>query len=68
MKLCVTVGRSMGRNVVCVSTNPTGGSGAWKRAPVHADGGFGLTDVSCPSPKLCVIVDDHGRAFVGRVG
>jgi hypothetical protein len=65
-KLCVTVGRSMGRNVVYVSRDPTGGTSAWKRASVHADPRFGLTDVSCSSAKLCVIVDDHGRAFVGR--
>jgi hypothetical protein len=56
----------MGRNVVYVSTDPTGGSGSWKRASVHADARFELRDVSCPSPRLCVIVDDHGRAIIGK--
>jgi hypothetical protein len=64
--LCAAIGRFRGRNVVFASTDPTGASRAWKRARVHADARFGLRDVSCPSPKLCVIVDDHGRAFVGR--
>ena len=55
--LCVAVD-SFGDTVV--STDPSGGTGAWTVTQV--DSGTGFTDVSCPSASLCVATD--GRANV----
>jgi hypothetical protein len=44
---------------VYVSTDPTGGAGAWSPTVINESGGNGathLTAVSCPSPSLCVAV------------
>ncbi len=55
---------------VYVSTEPTGGAGAWSPTDINESGGHGathLTAVSCPSPSLCVAVSSwaqygqHGR-------
>jgi hypothetical protein len=47
---------------VVSSTNPTGGSAAWKAVSITPPGPYGsaLTDISCPSPSLCVAVGDSG--------
>jgi len=64
--LCVAV--DIVGNVV-TSSNPTGGSGAWR--VVHVDGSncvvseapspCFLSSVSCPTPGLCVTVDESGN-------
>src|SRR5262249_38704486 len=53
--LCVAVGYE---GSVYVSTDPTGGSGAWSVSDVNAGLRVAahLTSVSCPSPALCVAV------------
>jgi len=52
--LCVAVGYE---GSVFVSTDPTGGAGAWSVSDVDTGGGAThLTGVSCPSPSLCVAV------------
>jgi hypothetical protein len=54
--LCVAVGYE---GSVYVSTDPTGGAGAWSVGDVNEAGGHGATHligVSCPSPALCVAV------------
>jgi hypothetical protein len=44
---------------VVVSTDPSGGSGAWRVTRV--DPGTGLTDVSCPSASLCAATDGEAN-------
>ncbi|HEV3320705.1 MAG TPA: hypothetical protein VG147_00765 [Solirubrobacteraceae bacterium] len=56
--LCVAVGAN-GR--VLVSSDPTGGAGAWSQSEV--DEGRALTAVSCPSTSLCVAVDRAGNVL-----
>ncbi len=51
--LCVAVD-SVGD--VLISTDPTGGTGAWNKAHVGED----FTGISCPSTRLCVAVDSEG--------
>jgi hypothetical protein len=54
--LCVAVSYE---GFVYVSTEPTGGAGAWSPTDINESGGHGathLTAVSCPSPSLCVAV------------
>jgi hypothetical protein len=50
---------------VVISTNPTGGAGAWTQtnlvAPSSTQSGGGWDGVSCPSPALCVVV---GRSVI----
>ena len=60
--LCVAVDANL--NVI-MSTNPTGGRGAWKVTPVRHGGlsPLGLSGVSCASSVLCVAVDQGGDAF-----
>ena len=44
---------------IYVSTEPTGGAGAWSPTDINEGGGHGathLTSVSCPSVSLCVAV------------
>jgi hypothetical protein len=45
---------------VAVSTDPTGGSGAWTVTKVD---GTSLYGISCPSKLLCVATDDFGYAI-----
>lgn len=52
--LCVAVSYE---GFVYVSTDPTGGAGAWSPTVINEGGGAThLTAVSCPSPALCVAV------------
>jgi hypothetical protein len=57
--LCVAVD-SVGN--VLVSTDPTGGTGAWATtyAGENSTGVDSFTGVSCPSTSLCVAVDSEG--------
>ena len=57
--LCVAVD-SVGD--VLISTDPTGGTGAWSKTYVgeNSTGVESFTGVSCPSTKLCVAVDSEG--------
>ncbi len=57
--LCVGIDHVYGRLVV--STQPTGPGSTWRRAPV-----WRVTDVSCPSTRLCLLVTDDGRLVVGQ--
>jgi hypothetical protein len=70
--LCVAAG---GAGTVAVSTDPTGGPGAWDTYQVPTSvpeicGKYGpgtycqanLTGISCPSRSLCVAVDDPGNS------
>jgi hypothetical protein len=50
------------RGYVLFSSRPTGGARSWYRAKV----GKGLTGLSCPSARLCVISTDTGAVVVGR--
>jgi hypothetical protein len=56
--LCVAVAGAD----VATSTNPAGGAGAWKWIDVDPVGS--LLAVSCPSPSLCVGVDDFGHVVM----
>jgi hypothetical protein len=63
--LCVAVTYE---GFIYVSTEPTGGSGAWVPTLINEPGGHGATHlsaVSCPSPSLCVAVSggfiDNGK-------
>jgi hypothetical protein len=50
---------------VYVSTEPTGGAGAWSPTVVneaHADSATHLTGVSCPTPSFCAAVSGGYRA------
>jgi hypothetical protein len=47
---------------VISSTNPAGGTGAWRAARLATDGEI-LTGVACPSVSLCVIADSGGHVF-----
>jgi hypothetical protein len=60
---CVAVNDS--GNVV-ISTNPTGGSHAWRTGPADVRNNAPLMAVSCPSTNLCVAVDDSGKVVVGN--
>jgi len=40
---------------VSVSHHPTGGRRAWSTFRLHTHEATGLGDISCPSPKLCVV-------------
>ena len=57
--LCVAVDSD--GNVV-TSTNPTGGTSAWKMA--NPDGTNFLTAVSCPTASECVAVDGSGNTLI----
>lgn len=65
--LCVAV--DLKGNVV-TSTDPTGDASAWHIAHVDTEGVacsevygcYGVSAVSCPSPSLCVAVDEAGNA------
>jgi hypothetical protein len=65
-ELCVAVGgvvptadpTSGTYGVVLSSTDPAGGPGTWKVTAVDA---YSLTAVSCPSPSLCVALDENGK-------
>jgi hypothetical protein len=46
---------------VLVSTNPSGGQGAWQ--PAHIDGSTPIGAVSCPTASLCLAADDTGNVF-----
>ena len=59
--LCVAVGNS---GDVATSTNPAGGSGAWRFA--HVDGSQPLEAVACPSVSLCVAADGAGRLLISE--
>jgi hypothetical protein len=45
-----------------VSTDPTGGAGAWVKADIDARNA--LAGVSCPTSDLCVAVDNSGNVVV----
>jgi len=54
---------------IYVSTEPTGGSGAWVPTLINEPGGHGATHlsaVSCPAPSLCVAVSG-GSTNSGKV-
>ena len=52
--LCVAVSYE---GFVYVSTDPTGGAGAWSPTVINdGDGATHLTAVSCPSPAFCVAI------------
>lgn len=59
--LCVAVGGSY----VAVSTDPTGGSSAWRVTQLSAEAAFqdggSLETISCPSTALCVAGDRDGN-------
>jgi hypothetical protein len=65
-QLCVAVGgvvptanpNSGNYGVVLTSTDPAGGPGTWKLTTVDV---YGLTAISCPSPSLCVALDENGQ-------
>ena len=73
VRLCVAVATVTGGHYgvvalggdIVTSTDPTGGSGAWKIARVESNpnGLTGFGGVSCPSVSLCVVVDDSGRVL-----
>jgi hypothetical protein len=50
------------RGNVLLSNRPTGGARSWRRAMV----GKGLTGLSCPSARLCVISTESGAVIVGQ--
>jgi hypothetical protein len=50
------------RGYVLFSRRPTGRARSWRRAKV----GKGLTGLSCPSARLCVISTDTGAVIVGK--
>lgn len=65
VSLCVAYGLvppDSGGDVV-TSTDPTGGDAAWAVATVDTDQ---LTGMSCPSPSLCVGVDDTGHVLTSK--
>ncbi|HET6816322.1 MAG TPA: hypothetical protein VFH66_03750 [Mycobacteriales bacterium] len=54
---CVSVGwAGDGVGNVATSTNPTGGTDAWK-VVYHVDDSNLISDVSCPTTTLCVAID-----------
>ena len=53
---------------IYVSSDPTGGAGAWASTVINDSGGHGathLTGISCPSPSLCVAVSGGGNNTKG---
>jgi hypothetical protein len=48
---------------ILVSTDPGVGSVGWR---LSATDRYGVTDISCASPSLCVAVDQSGDVVVGR--
>lgn len=58
-KLCVALGDHAR---VYASTDPLGGTGAWKESTIH-----GLTDVACPSPRVCLATTTNGKLVTGTV-
>jgi hypothetical protein len=58
VKLCVAADE--GGNIL-TSTNPGGGTAAWKVTHIAGVSVNGLGDVSCPSIRLCVAVDGGGN-------
>lgn len=46
-----------------VTTDPTGGTGAWRETEVDFQGIVGLAAVSCASPTLCGALDITGYAY-----
>jgi hypothetical protein len=59
--LCVAVGD---QGQIAVSTNPTGGPGAWKLATMS--GAPSLVAVACPSSSLCVAADGSGDVVTSK--
>lgn len=63
--LCVAVSYE---GFVYVSTNPTGGAGAWSPTVINeGHSATHLSGVSCPSPSLCVAVSGGVGDSSGRV-
>lgn len=63
--LCVAVGYE---GSVYVSTDPTGGAGAWSVTDVNGrSSATHLTAVSCPSASLCIAVSGGFGGAAGRV-
>lgn len=64
--LCVL---ASGEGYVDVSTEPTGGAGAWSPTVINekGTGATHLTAVSCPSVSLCVAVSGIGGSTSGRI-
>jgi hypothetical protein len=58
--LCVAIDR---RDHVLVSAAPGGAASSWKSAAL----GSGLTGVTCPSSRLCVITTAAGTVRLGRL-
>jgi hypothetical protein len=50
-------------SVIYLTAHPLGGA-KWK--PIIIDRGRELTDVSCPSDRLCIAVDNRGDVVVGH--
>lgn len=62
---CVVVGHD---GFIYVSTEPTGGAGAWSPTQVNEGNGVTqLSDVSCPSPSFCVAVSTAAGAAGSRI-
>jgi hypothetical protein len=50
-----------GEGKIVVSTDPIGGSAAWKEVAIEEASAGNLTAVSCPSTSFCAAVDDAGH-------
>lgn len=62
---CVAVsGRRVNTGKILISTNPTGGTGAWQETDLGE--AFDLRAVSCSSPAFCVAAAYNGELLVSQ--
>ena len=64
VRFCATiVVGATGYGTLAVSTEPTGGAGAWTRTAVDDGGSTSIQAISCPSANFCAAVDEVGNVL-----